>query len=273
MAGNLAARIRPLVWRGGMLPGYLVVGTKRGGSTSLSEWIAEHPQVAPCRTGKGSHFFDVNHHRGEAWFRSAFPRQAGDWRITGEGSPYYMFHPLAAQWIAETLPQVKLIAVLRDPVERAWSHHKYEAARGLEELGFVEALDAEPSRLAGERERMIADPSYDSFEYRYHAYLARGHYAEQLTHLGTFFPPEQVLVLKSEDLFANPTTELSRVWDFLGVDQVALDGLRAHKVGASKSSVPEPVVERLADYYAPHNEALFALTGIDFRRPSHGGAA
>jgi hypothetical protein len=254
-----------------MRPGYLVIGTKRGGSTSVSEWIAEHPQVAPCRTGKGSHYFDVNHHRGEAWFRSAFPPPAPPWRITGEGSPYYMFHPLAPQRIAEALPEVKLIAVLRDPVERAWSHHKYEAARGKEELSFEDALDAEPTRLAGERERMIADPSYDSYEYRYHAYLARGHYAEQLAHLGEFFPQDQILVLKSEDLFAHPSEQLARVWDFLGLDQVVLDGLRAHKVGASSSSIPEAVAQRLSDYYAPHNDELFRRTGIDFRRPPRGG--
>ena len=248
-----------------MTPGFLVVGTKRGGSTSAYQWIAEHPQVAPCRTGKGTHYFDVNFHRGEAWFRSGYPKPAPPWRTTGEGSPYYMFHPLAPARIKATVPDIKLIAVLRDPVERAWSHHQYEAARGKEDLSFDEALDAEPARLAGERERMIADPTYDSFEFRYHAYLERGHYAEQIAALYDLFPRDQVLVLKSEALFADPHEELARVWEFIGVDRVDLPGLKPHKVGAKKSPLAPATQQRLEDYYAPHNDALFTLTGIDFR--------
>ncbi len=265
-ARRALSSLRPLVRRGGMEPGFLVIGTKRGGSTSAYDWIARHPQVAPCLTGKGTHYFDVNHSRGEAWFRSGFPAQQGEWRITGEGSPYYMFHPLAPERIARTLPEVRLIAVLRDPVERAWSHHKYEAARGKETLGFADALAAEPERLAGEEERMAADPSYDSFEFRYHAYLRRGHYAEQLERVFAHVDRERVLVLRSEELFADPHGQLARVWDFLGLDRVDLDGLTAQKVGVTASAVPEEQRRFLQDYYAPHNARLLDLTGVDVAR-------
>ncbi len=267
LARRLGAPLRPLYRRAGMEPGFLVIGTKRGGSTSCYEWIAQHPQVAPCRTGKGTHYFDVNHTRGEAWFRAGFPAQREPWRITGEGSPYYMFHPLAVERIAATLPEVRLIAVLRDPVERAWSHYKYEVARGHETLGFGEALDAEPERLRGEEDRLRADPAYVSEAHRYHTYLQRGHYAEQLQRVYAHVDPSRVLVLRSEELFADPHEQLARVWSFLGLDRVDLEGLRAHKAGAQPSSVPEDQAARLAAYYAPHNAALLELTGLDVSAP------
>jgi len=247
-----------------MTPGFLVVGTKRGGSTSAYHWIARHPEVAPCRTQKGTHYFDVNYRRGRHWFLSGFPKASPGMKITGEASPYYMFHPLSAARIAQTLPHVRLIAVLRDPVTRAWSHHQYESARGAETLPFEEALDKEAQRLAGEVDKLSADPSYQSFAHRHHTYLARGRYAEQLTALEEHVPRERVLVLQSEELFADPHGQLARVWDFLGLSPIRLEGLTAMKAG-SYEEMPSSAVARLRDYYAPHNEALYAMPGIDFR--------
>src|SRR6266508_83824 len=108
-----------------MLPGFLVIGTKRGGSTSLYEYLIRHPDVAGCLLTKGSHYFDVNFGRGWSWFRAAFPLAGGRRTIAGEASPYYMFHQLAPQRIAAALPEVRLIAVLRDPVERAWLQRQF----------------------------------------------------------------------------------------------------------------------------------------------------
>ena len=250
-----------------MEPSYLVVGTKRGGSTSASHWIAKHPQVAPCRTRKGTHYFDVNFDRGERWFRSGFERPRPEWKITGEASPYYMFHPLAPSRIAATLPAVRLIVVLREPVARAWSHHQYEVARGAEDLPFEIALDRESQRLDGEEERLAADPSYQSFEHRHHSYLARGHYAEQLHRLLDLFPRDQLLVIQSEKLFADPPGQLNRVWDFLGLERVQLDGLEALKPG-TYGAMPPDARARLQSYYTEHNEELYSLPGIDFRWPS-----
>src|SRR6266508_3758960 len=172
-----------------MLPGFLVIGTKRGGSTSLYEYLIRHPDVAGCLLTKGSNYFDVNFGRGWSWFRAAFPLAGGRRTIAGEASPYYMFHPLAPQRIAAALPEVRLIAVLRDPVERAWSHYRYERHRGYEDLPFEEALRREPERLAGEAERMVAEPGYSSFAHRHLAYLARGRYAEQLERIHALIPP------------------------------------------------------------------------------------
>ncbi|MGL4745745.1 MAG: sulfotransferase [Dermatophilaceae bacterium] len=260
--------LRPVLRRGvRMTPGYLVVGTKRGGSTSLADWIARHPEVAPCLSPKGTHYFDVNWHRGEAWFRSAFPKPAPGTKITGEASPYYMFHPLAPERIAATLPEVKLIACLRDPVARAWSHHAYEVTRGHEDLGFEEALDAEAGRLRGEEERLRSDPGYDSSHWRFHAYQRRGHYAEQIRALHRAVGAERVLVVQSERLFADPQTELAAVWQFLGLAPFVPEDVRPQNANAPYGSMPEHLVARLQEYYQPHNDQLAAILGAEVRWP------
>lgn len=264
-SADLLAPLRPLVSRGTrMTPGFLVIGTKRGGSSSAYDWISRHPNVAPCLTRKGTHYFDVNHGRGFNWYLSGFEKPAPQWRITGEASPYYMYHPLAPERIARELPGAALIAVLRDPVTRAWSHYQYEVARGSEDLPFEAALACESERLAGEAERMRRQPGYESFAYRHQSYLDRGHYAEQLETFHALFPTQQLLVLQSEALFADPNRELAKVWDFLGLPQVRLEGLQPLKSGRY-DAMPATAMRRLREYYAPHNDRLYALEGVDFR--------
>ena len=116
--------------------------------------------------------------------------------MTGEGSPYYLFHPHGPARAAAAVPGARVIVMLRDPVERAYSHYQQEYARGFEDAAtFEAALDLEPSRLEGERERMLADPAYDSRAYQHHAYVTRGEYADQLTAWRERFPAERMLVI------------------------------------------------------------------------------
>jgi hypothetical protein len=247
-----------------MRPGYLVVGTKRGGTTSLAAWIYQHPSVAPCRNKKGTHYFDINYWRGPKWYFSRFETPRDGWSLTGEASPYYMYHPAGPDRIAEALPAVKLIAVLRDPVERAWSQYRYEVARGHESETPDRALDLEPQRLVGERERLLADPKYPGMAYRHHGYLERGHYADQLERIYARFPRDQVLVLGSEAMFQDPLGQLARVWDFLGLPDVKLDEFEAHNANAGRADIPLELRRRLTQYYRPHNERLHDLLGTDF---------
>jgi hypothetical protein len=266
--GRLVSPVRTvLTRRRGMVPGYLVVGTKRGGSTSIAQWISQHPEVAPCRSNKGTHYFDVNHGRGWSWYLSCFPPATGQHRLTGEASPYYMFHPLAPERIARELPDVKLVVSLREPVARAWSHHQYETQQGYEDRPFAEALELEESRLAGEEERLRRDPSYESFAHRHHAYLRRGHYAEQLERLYELFDPAQVLVLRSESMFTDPHGELARVWEFLGLTPVRLEGLDRLKATHRPLAIDADLARRLQDHYRPWNERLAKLPGVDVTWP------
>ena len=253
-----------------MLPSFLVCGTKRGGSTSLYEYLIQHPDVAPSLVVKGTHYFDVNFPLGWSWYRTRFPLERparltkGRPRITGEGSPYYMFHPLAPSRIAQALPEVKLVVTLRNPVDRAYSHWNYETQRGFETLSFGDAIDAEEGRLAGEVERMRADPTYPALEHRHHSYLARSRYAVQLDHIRTLFPPDRLLVVKSEAMFTNPPAALAGIHAWLGLPTYRAPSYPVYKA-REYDGVPPDVRDRLIEVFAADNARLYEDPGVAFR--------
>ena len=242
-------------------PDFLVLGAQRGGTTSLYRYLAEHPAVArPLR--KEIQYFTLYHGRGERWYRAHFP-VAGRQRRTFEATPYYLFHPLAPARAAATVPGAKLIALLRDPVARAFSHWQHNASRGLETIGFEAALDAEPARLAGESERLTTDPTSRSDAHRLWSYMARGQYAEQLERWLHYYPRDQLLVLRSEDLYERPAETHGRVLAFLGLPTAALDSYPRYTRRASTAQMSEAARTRLTAHFRPHNERLAALLGDD----------
>lgn len=254
-----------------MVPDYLVIGAKRSGSTSLHEYLMAHPDVLGPYITKGTRYFDVRHDRGWRWFLSHFPPeraarrhqgQTGFRPLTGEASPYYVFHPLAPQRIAQELPEARLLLLLRDPVLRAWSQYCYERDRGFETLGIHEALDQEEERLAGEEDRMRLNQGYRSHAHRHFSYLARGRYAEQLQRLYQHVPPERVLVRTSEDLFADPVAVVAEMYDFLGLRPFRPAKMQPHKANRYERA-PDDVVDRLVRYFQPHNARLVAMLGTD----------
>ena len=274
--GILTAARRPL-------PDYLIIGTKKGGTTSLFNWLLRHPHVArmfpPMQKLKSAHYFDINYGRGERWYRSHFPTDGGRLRrvdgkvvriLAGEASPYYMFHPAAASRAYETVPAAKIIVLLRDPVARAYSNYNDRRATGTEPLPiFEEALHAEAHRLATiDMERLQADPNYYSFEHDNHSYLARGRYAEQLSRWFALFPRPQILVLKAESMFTDPVKTFVEVQEFLGLPTMSELPLRRYNERPEKA-VSSQTVAWLADYYRPHNAALYAQLGEDLGWEAH----
>jgi hypothetical protein len=205
------------------LPGFLIIGAQRAGSSSLFSYVCAHPDIAPP-THKEIHFFDNNWFRGVPWYRRHFPLalRSGSARLTGEASPYYLFHPAVPERVAATLPEVRLLAVLRDPVERAYSQYQHARRDGHETLSFEEALEREDERLAGEAELLARDPTHVSFAHRRLSYRTRGLYAEQLERWFAVFPREQLLVLRSEELFAEPDRVLASAFAFLGLEPFSL---------------------------------------------------
>ncbi len=183
-------------------------------------------------------------------------------RIVGEASPSYLFHPQAPERAAALVPEARLIAILRDPVERAHSHYQHEVSLGREELPFEEALEAEEERLAGELERMRSDPSYFSHAWWNYTYLARGRYAEQLERWQAYFPVERLLVLSNEELATRPGETYARVLEFLGAPPHALD---AYPRVYDRDYAPmSPEAERrLVEYFAEPNQRLYELLGRD----------
>jgi hypothetical protein len=254
-----------------LLPDYLIIGAQRAGTTSLHRYLVQHPGVRTMLRTKGVHFFDTNYGRGLDWYASRFPTKLYAWYVarrhgvelrTGEASPYYLFHPHVPQRVAEHLPRVKLIALLRDPVQRAYSHYQHEVARGFETLAFEAAIEAEPGRLAGETERMLAEPLYNSFAHQHHSYMARGRYQEQLARWRSLFPDEQLLVLSSERFFREPEPTFRRVLDFLGLPPFAPDAFEKHNAYDYRPMGAE-VRGRLLEHYREPNRRLYESLGED----------
>ncbi|GAA3351818.1 hypothetical protein GCM10020358_82940 [Amorphoplanes nipponensis] len=257
------------------LPDFLVIGTKRGGTTSLWRYLIQHPLVPrlfPAWNTKTSHYFEENWPRGEAWYRSHFPtvrqraaleRKHGAPPKVGEAAPLYMFHPLVASRVAELMPRARMIVLLRDPVERAYSHWKERRTEGVEPLDFAAALAAEESRTAGERDKLLADPNYFSEAYDWYSYRARGRYLQHLTPWLDHFDREQLLFLASETLYREPAATYARILDFIGLPPYELGAYDVFNDRPSKG-MDDEVRAELTEYYRPHNAALADRLGMTF---------
>ncbi len=212
--GRATARWRPL-------PDFLVIGAQKAGTTALYAYLRWHPGIAGP-SWKEVSFFDRHWWRGPAWYRGQFPLGTGG-QLVGEASPSYLFHPLAPERARSLLPDVKLVALVRNPVDRAYSQYQHEVALGREALSFEEALAAEGERLRGEVERLVADPRAFSRAWWDHTYAARGRYAEQLERWLAAFPRERLLVVATEELGERPAETYASILAFLGAAPHALD--------------------------------------------------
>jgi len=259
-----------------LVPDFMIIGAQKAGTTSLYNYLSAHPSIAPIYI-KEPHFFDLYFNKGFLWYRSHFPTIAQKYYvnhfqkrafITGEASPYYLPHPLAPTRVAMTLPKVKLILVLRNPIDRAYSQYQHQVRQpGVEPLSFEEALDLEEERLAGEEQKMLENKNYISFNHRHYSYLTRGRYIDQILIWMKFFPKDQFLILRSEDLYSNPAAVLEGTFAFLHVPHVALkeqrEGYRQYNK-ASYDKMNPATRQHLIEYFKPHNARLYEFLGRDF---------
>lgn len=254
-----------------VLPDFLVIGAQKAGTTSLFNYLIEHPGIL-ATVRKQMHYFDNRYNRGHNWYRSHFPlqlqrayseRRLGYRCLTGEATPYYIFHPHAPRRIAQLLPDIKLIVLLRNPVDRAYSHYNHELRKKTETLTFEEALQQEPARLAPEIERMMQDENYYSFAHQHYSYLSRGIYVEQLQTWFKFFAKDRFLILKSEDFNKDISGTLNQIYRFLGLPELPPKDYPYHNRGDYREMPPE-VRLHLQDYFKPYNQQLYRLLDRDF---------
>lgn len=271
--GTATAALRPM-------PDFVIVGTKRGGTTSLWRYLCEHEGVMPlfprAEKLKGLYYFDEESGRGPHWYRSHFPtratralaaRRLGHPVVAGEASPYYLYHPLAPARARQVAPDALIIAVLRDPVERAYSHFKERRSNGTEPLTFEEALDAEAERLAGEEKRIVAHPGTLSFAHRHQSYVDQGRYAPMLERWFEAFGRDRVMVEISEEMYASPQATVDRVTARLGLPARLLEHPEPYNAEPDEGFDPA-VRARLRERLAPGVAAVEAVLGRSLPWPA-----
>lgn len=256
-------RLRVLASRLHALPDFIIIGAQKGGTTSLYAYLAAHPWVMPA-SKKEVHFFDNHFGAGLAWYRRHFPpllqlRARG--AITGEASPYYLYHPHTPGRIANALPRVRLIVCLRNPIDRAVSHYWHQVELGREPLSMEQAFEVERERIGAEAARVADDGAHYSPVHRRYSYLDRGQYADQLERYFQSFPRRQILVVKSEDLFRDTQAAYDGVCRFLGLAPRPLLDRVPRNAGTYHRPLDPGLRRELARFFQPHNERLYGLLG------------
>jgi hypothetical protein len=261
---------REATWRDRPMPDFLIIGAQRSGTSSLYEYLREHPQLVSSSLKKEIHFFDSgaqkatdNYEKGESWYRAHFPRKqhlAAESKIF-EATPLYLFHPLVPERIFKLAPETKLIALLRNPTDRAISHYFMTRRKNHEDLPMLEAFRQEEERL----KKVLKGQDYKNEIFVRYTYKSRGRYREQVDRYLQYFPMQQILLLRSEEFFSDPHETLRQVFDFVGVDAgYKVGDVAPRNIGRSKSEIPGAVNDYLNEYFRPHNQALYELTKINF---------
>lgn len=262
---QLALPYRLASARSRRLPDFLILGAQRSGTSSLHAYLAQHPEII-SGLGKEIHFFDGglnpdvdNYELGLDWYRAHFPR-ARERTRTFEASPLYLFNPLAPSRIRALLPNVRMIVLLRNPVERAISHYYFQKSKGREPLDMREAFSEEESRLR----RSWLQRDYKHKEFVIHSYKARGLYVQQLERYFACFDRQQLLVISSERLLADPARQLRRIYEFIEVDPSFTNSdLSPRNVGRNRAQIDGEIRHELEQYFYEPNQALYDLLQED----------
>ena len=216
-------------------PDFLILGCQKGGTTSLYDLVVQHSRIQAAAE-KELQFFSLHYSRGWEWYCQQFPNKR-HWlrlRLSGEATPYYLFHPLAPERIAHHCPRAKLVVLLRDPVERTLSQFFHSRRLGLETLPLEAALAAEPQRLADAESTLARGEPHRS--HQEHSYLSRSRYGQQLERYAARFSANQLLALRSEAFFADPVGITALVWRFLGLQTEPLQQLRVSNQGKGEAN-------------------------------------
>ena len=256
-----------------VLPDYLIIGAAKCGTSSLYEYLIQDPNIEPA-IGKEINFFDMNYKKGIKWYRTYFPfsfqkliakKISKNNLITGEATPRYLDHPYAPKRIKESIPSVKIIALLRNPIDRAYSHWNMMVAHNRENLSFEDAIKKEDERICGLYERMEEDENFYSREYFWYAYLDRGIYVKKLKRWFQYLSKDQFLILQSEDFFRNPSENYNRVLKFLNLPRKELVGYKQFRKGSYKKQKIESTTRtKLVEFFKQHNEELYKLLDTRF---------
>ena len=260
-----------------LLPDFLIIGAQKAGTTSLYNYLQAHPCIASAAR-KEVHFFDrkLNLNKGLTWYRGHFPTRIEKYIVhqlhsrpflTGEATPEYLFLPHIPDIVATVLPHIRLIILLRNPVDRAYSQYQHAVVQGHETRSFEEAINYQEARLAEEQARFLQDKDFEHYTYMQHCYLMRSMYIDQLQRWMRLFPREQFLILKSEEFYADPSIILKHLLNFLNIP-TSESQLRERQYkpfyANHYSEMDSALRKRLIAFFEPYNARLYDFLGIHF---------
>lgn len=255
-----------------VLPNFIIIGAQKAGTTSLYNYLISHPSIIAAFK-KEIQFFDLNYNKGSLWYRSYFPTKIYKYFITrfstrnfitGEASPYYVLYPHSARRIYNMVPNVKIILLLRNPINRSFSQFFHTLNGGLEKLPFSEAIRKENERIGGEFEKLCLDENYRSPTFPAFAYLTRSIYINQIKKWFEYFPKDQILILKSEDLFENPEKILKDVFEFLNLPNWSKIKYRKYHSETKENKLDGETRQYLKHFFEPYNKQLYEFLGRNF---------
>ena len=234
-------------------PQFAVIGTQKGGTTSLYYYMTQHPQVlTPIK--KEIHFWSSYFELGLDWYLSHFPPTSSEQNfLSGEASTNYFDFDCVPDRMYRFLPQTKLIILLRNPVDRAISHYYHSVREGWEHRSFEDAI---------ERQMQKFDRDCDPWNQQGN-YLTRGMYVTFIKKWMEVFPANQLLILNSQDFYENPGNTLTQVFEFLDIPDRKVQDSKKYNAG-SYASINPSVYQQLRDYYQPYNRELEDYLGMKF---------
>ena len=253
-----------------VLPDFYIIGVEKAGTSSLFGYLTQHP-YAYAPISKEINFYSKYYSKGIDWYKICFPfkfekffkKMINGKFITGEASVRYFDYPHSLNRLKKFTPKAKLILMLRNPIDRAFSEFASTSRTGRETLSFQDAINSEETRTAEEYNKMLKNENYFHETFFRFAYLKRGIYADNLERWFKIFPREQFLIIKSEDFFENPSVVYNRALSFLSLPKWELDEYTIWR-RINKSTMDESFRKKLVEYFRPHNERLYKLIGENF---------
>ncbi len=246
-------------------PDFLIIGARQSGTTDLYNFINKHPKMV--NKWNETHFFDHNFQQGVAWYKSQFdPRPEPDY-IVGDKSPYYFFDPKVPERVKSLYPNVKLLLILRNPIDRAYFQYWDLVRNDHEQLSFEDAIKAESQRM---NEKIKKNPKGKHSNrkktslIRKYSYVSRGIYVEQVKRWLAHFPKEQLMVISFEEFQKSPRKIMDKVFAFLGVKEFKITDKIVESHNESCPPMDPKTRAELVAFYRPYNEQLENLLGRKF---------
>ncbi|NIP61655.1 MAG: sulfotransferase [Nitrosopumilaceae archaeon] len=271
----------------GCLPNFMIIGSPKCGTTSLYHYLCQHPNILPAIT-KETYFFNGYYSKNKNWYKMFFPNKFSIMQnekrkgitLTGEATPSYLSHPLVPKRVFDFIPNCKLIVILRNPIDRAYSHYHNNLRNGVETESFEFAIEHESERINdmsyeinSEKKQEKNDETFIEHlkkllnfrvqNFQLYSYLSDGIYVRSLKRWMKIFPKEQFLILETSELKKKSNRITNTVFDFLGLSEFNIPDLSI-KQKTTRNTMNPDTRKKLKKIFEPHNEELFKFIGKDF---------